>query len=501
MRRLLPLLALFLFLAACSTPATPKPTLVVLFPSVTPAPAATATLTPLPLPTTSPTPTVTPTETPLPGGPLANYNLDVTINYAAKTVDVVQEITYPNTSGETLKDLLLSVQPNQDTGVFALTALTLDDQLTSEYTLKKQRLSVILPAPLQPGQSIKVGLTYRITVPLIVQGDPNFIRPQIFGHTARQINLVDWYPFIVPYRAGWVLHNPWTYGEHLVYEPANYDVTVRFAGLGPEPVVAASGQPEADLGITHYRMQRARAFAFSISDQFKVLSQQVGNVTINSYYFSDLYTPAGQAVLDATAKAVQTYTDLFGPYPHQTLAAVQGDFNDGMEYDGLYFLSNAFYDLYDKTPQNYLVMVAAHETSHQWWFGRIGSDQSEEPWLDESIATYCEKLFYERNYPDALSWWWYVRVDFYEPSGFIDQSVADYARFDPYTNATYRVGARFYEDLRQRTGDEAFFSFLKDYSLRMNGQITTSADFFRILREHTSADLSDLLAKYFKSPH
>ena len=41
-----------------------------------------------------------------------------------------------------------------------------------------------------------------------------------YGYTAQQVNLVDWYPFIVPYMAGkgWVLHNPWYYGEHLTFE-------------------------------------------------------------------------------------------------------------------------------------------------------------------------------------------------------------------------------------------------------------------------------------------
>ena len=39
-----------------------------------------------------------------------------------------------------------------------------------------------------------------------------------------------------------------------------------------------------------------------------------------------------------------------------------------MEYDGLFFLSNGFYNLYDGTSSSYLVTLAAHETAHQWWF-------------------------------------------------------------------------------------------------------------------------------------
>jgi len=435
--------------------------------------------------------------------PLALYTYDVTINYPAKTVDVEQEITYPNATGTTLKNLILAVEPNLDPGIFELKAVTLAGQPTTDFTLDKQTLDLPLTTPLEPRQVIKVGLSFRLNVPLIAQGDPNIVRPQIFGYTSRQINLVDWYPFIVPYQNGWVLHKPWYYGEHLVYELADYNITLRFTGMDAEPVVASSGVAEPDLGITHYRLKNARTYAFSISDQFRVASQQIGEVTVNSYYFTDLFIDdtSGRAALDATIKAVQTYTELFGAYPHNTLAVVQGDFNDAMEYDGLFFLSNLFYgSLYDGTEKSYLIFGAAHETCHQWWFGRVGNDQAQQPWLDESLSTYCERLFYEKNYPDALPWWWMVRVDLYQPSGFIDLAVPDYGGFTPYTNATYRMGAHFLEDLRRYIGDEAFFAFLEDYSAQMNGQIATSADFFRILRAHTQQDLSAIVSKYFKNP-
>lgn len=236
--------------------------------------------------------------------------------------------------------------------------------------------------------------------------------------------------------------------------------------------------------------------------QFKVVSQQIeGGITVSSYYLGDENKSAAQAALDATVKAVKTYSELFGPYTHQTLAVVMGDFNDGMEFDGLYFLAKSFYNLYDDTEKNYLVMIAAHETSHQWWFGRVANDQAQEPWLDESLAMYCEKLFYEKNYPDDVKWWWSYRVDFYTPIGSVDTVLYNGGGFTPYTNATYRMGARFLEDLRKQIGDETFFAFLKDYSAQMDGKIAASVDFFRVLRAHTSEDISDLIAKYFQNEH
>ncbi len=466
------------------------------------APLPTFTLGPTLAPVESATPTVTPTSTPAPElRPL--YVIDASMDYEAKTLKVVQNITYPNTTAESLNDIILAVEPNLISRVFELNSVSVNGQELSTYTLDGQQLEITLPAPLPGGQSVKLGLAYNLNLPKIVQGDPNVVRPQIFGVAQRQVNLVDWYPFVVPYvpGTGWVLHKPWFYGEHLVYPLADFDVSLRFSDSANLPVVAASAAPEVVDGGTRYQLDSARNFSFSMGRQFQVLSQQVGDMTVYSYYLGDINKLPAQAALDASAKAAQTYTELFGPYPHATLSVIQGDFNDGMEYDGLFFLSNSFYNLYDNTEKNYLVMVAAHETSHQWWFGRVGSDQAQEPWLDEALASYCEKLFYEKNYPDDVKWWWYIRIDLYQPTGHIDTPLYDNSSEPLYMNATYRMGAHFFEDLRQQIGGEAFFAFLNDYSTQMNGKIATSADFFRILRTHTNADLSELLSKYFENSH
>jgi hypothetical protein len=464
-------------------------------PSASPRPAATA----------GPSPTALPSDTAEPGaapGILPHYSFDISMDYGkTKTLDVQQVIDYPNTSSETLTNIVLAVTPNLVAGVFDLKNIWADETPLTNYSLDGQKLTLTLPFALKSTKSIKLEFEYSLTPPAIVQGDPNVIRPQIFGVTERQVNLTDWYPMVVPYIAGqgWLLHNPWYYGEHLVYPLADFDINLRFKDPVDTPVVAASSKGTPIKDGTHYELKNARDFSFSMGRQFKTASDNVDGVTVTSYFYASNGT-AGRAALDATLKALHTYGTLFGPYPHATLAVVQGDFNDGMEFDGLYFLSNAFYNLYDNTEKNYLVMIAAHETSHQWWFGRVANDQALEPWLDEALATYCEKLFYENNYPGSVTWWRGYRIDFYNPSGPIDANVPAYGGFSPYTDAVYRRGALFLGELRAQIGDPAFFAFLKDYSLQMDGRIAVQYDFIRILRQHTQADLTDLLAKYFAHP-
>ncbi|MGB8982350.1 MAG: M1 family aminopeptidase, partial [Anaerolineales bacterium] len=342
----------------------------------------------------------------------------------------------------------------------------------------------------------------------------NDVRPQIYGYSDKQVNFVDWYPFVVPYVSGqgWVLHNPWYYGEHLVYDLMDFDITVTFID-GANPKIAASGAevvpdvaeatPSGNpSGVVSRRfiLQAGRTFALSMSDHFKVAQQTVGDVTVYSYYFG-LYDVPGEAMLQTTVEALQVYSERFGPYRHKTLTAVQGDFNDGMEFSGLYFISRDFFNNYDGTPKNYLTAISAHETAHQWWFDSVANDQALEPWLDEALCAYSEIIYYEAVHPDSVDWWLEFRYFEFEPGGYVDTPIYDGGGYRPYINKVYLLGARFLGDLRERTGDEIFFRFLKDYYAQSAGKRATSADFFRVFRENTAMDITDLLVAYFKNSY
>ncbi len=456
----------------------------------------------LPVTETSAAPTETPipTNTPLPTLERARYTLNTTIDYDAHTVTVDQTILYPNLTGNQLNALVLAVTPNLWDGSFSLTGISIDGQPVSTYTLDGQRLDISLASLLPAGSTTEIKLQYTLTLPFAEQEDPSVSRPRIYGYTSRQINLVNWYPFVVPYINGeWTLHDPWFYGEHLVYDSADYEINLKFIDPATTPIVAASGVPEAQPdGSTRYTINSARTFALAASRDFQTSSTQVGDVTLTSYYFP-FSEAGGQAALQASAQALQVYGARYGAYTHKSLAIVMGDFNDGMEYSAFYYLSRDFYNLYDGTPANYLTFVAVHETAHQWWFEQVANDQALQPWLDESLATYSERLYYENTYPDLVPWWWSYRIDFYKPEGFIDIPIYEGQGFRPYTNATYFQGAYFLEKVRQRIGDEAFFAFVQDYLNQGRGKIVTANDFFNILRSHSGTDISDLINQYFRS--
>ncbi|MBK9924353.1 MAG: M1 family metallopeptidase [Anaerolineales bacterium] len=487
-----------LFLISCSSPT----------PQAIPATETPAIPTNTVAPSETPLPTETPTATPIPVPTLERpqYVMDVQLNYSNKSATVNQTITYPNWTGETLNNLVLAVEPNLWSGGFNLSSLTVDGTPITNYTLENQsqKLEIPLAQPIPAGGTTVITISYGLILPQMqAYSNPNEIRPQIYGFSERQLNLVDWYPFVVPYVSGegWILHNPWYYGEHLVYDVADFDVTVTFTD-GSSPQIAASGAEEVSgtAGSRRFTLEAGRTFALSISTLFKVATRQVGDVTVYSYYFA-YYDAPGEAMLQTTVEAMQVYSEKFGPYRHKTLTAVQGDFNDGMEYSGFYFISRDYFNLYDNTPKNYLVIIAAHETAHAWWFDAVADDQALEPWLDETLATYSERVYYETVHPDLLNWWWGYRYFEFQQAGYVDTPIYDGGGQRPYWDKTYLTGARFIEALREKVGDEIFFAFLKDYYTQFVGKRATTADFFRVFREHSNADISDLMKQYFQNTY
>lgn len=463
-----------------------------------PTPTVTATLPPTPTPAPSsvpgePDPAVQDTRT--------HYRIDVEFSYAERYGKVTEEIRYTNRSGDAIPDLPLMVELFAYKDLFTFTGLWWEDGTPIENAAWENiQVRVPLREPLLPGKQVGLKMTYEFRLPS--QSSLGGERPLPIGYTSRQANLVDWYPFIPPYRSGrgWLAHPPAYYGEHLVYDLADFEVNLNITDARDDLKVAASAKGEKDGSWLRYRRDGARSFALSIGHEYVTESETVGDTTITSYYFP-LNAAAGKRALQTTVEAVKLYNELFGPYPHDTLAAVEADFYDGMEYDGLYFLSRAFYNIATGQPGDYLVAIAAHETAHQWFYGVVGSDQANEPWLDEALATYCERLYYEHYYPDALEQWWQFRINYYNPQGWVDTSVynpqGSLQTYQDYRNAVYLNGAHFFEDLRTAVGDEAFFAFLKDYSTRYAGQVALSEDFWALLSQHTNANLQPVKEKYF----
>jgi hypothetical protein len=420
--------------------------------------------------------------------------MKVNFDYAKHSLAVNETVTYFNHSTDTISKLVLVVEPNRTSGVFQLDSLTwVDGTAVSGSVLKGASLSVPLLQNLAAGNSVTLILNYQLNLPG---------RPGILGYDVHQTNLGDWYPFLPYYQSGtgWLVYTPTGIGEHLVYDLADFDVEILPVDPKITLVISASAEAEGDAQTGyHFQASMARDFTWSASQTMQVLTGTAGNVSLFLSVYPEDKT-AGETALKTMGEAVQTYSDLFGPYPHPSLTMVDANFFDGMEYDGLIFLDHNYFANYAGGPEAYLVTLSAHETSHQWWYGLVANDQAMEPWLDETLATYSELLFYERQYPKEVDWWWNYRVKRFNPTGWVNTTIYDYSAFRPYVNAVYLRGALFMQALRLQMGDQEFLAFLKDYATRYRQGWVSGADFFNVLGDHTQKNLDQLIGEYFKKP-
>ncbi len=429
---------------------------------------------------------------------LPEYSLLVKFDYSNQSARVNQTIKYINNSKQILNDIRLATDTLRYPGSFSLENVFINSN-EGKLEQGKYYFTLLLNEGLEPGEAVEIQIDYLLSIPPLPPPADD-LKPGIFGYSTVQTNLVDWYPVIPPLSENgeWLLHDPWFYGEYLVYDLANFYVEIELINAPINTTIAASTIPTSQVdNLYQYSSSRARNFVWSLSPSYVVKTDELNGITISTHTFP-FHEQAGLHVLTEATKAVELYSRLFSPYPRENLTIVEADFLDGMEFDGLFFLSRGFYNLFDNTPQNYLTSIAVHETAHQWWYASIANDQALEPWLDEALCTYSEVLFYEEYYPELVDWWWEYRVNYYQPEGYINKSIYEYQGFVPYRNATYLQGAKFLQSLRDELGDENFFNFIEEYAASQKDKISNQTYFFKLLQNFSEKDFYNSSPYFFK---
>ncbi|MCB2209640.1 hypothetical protein KQH62_01990 [bacterium] len=468
-------------------------------------PLATATQAPTEAATPTPTATQdpTPTATPLPlNGQQTRYDINMTINYYNRYIDITSQTTYTNKTTIPITEMVFVVYPTYFSAIYGNTIYIKSVRLAGsdlglEYRWEGMRMIVPLATALQPGETIEFVHEFELYMP---------DREGVFGQTGRQLSLAYWYPFVPPLdeEEGWMSYdlaqqNGMIVGDALVFEASDIDVSLQFTDRRENLQIAAGALPEEADGIIHYNLPLARTFAIIISDRYTVIERDVDGIPVKAYTFAE-DTHSGEAAADLAANALRLYSELYGPYNRDVLSVVEADIGIGMEFDGIFVMLSSFYWYYNDTPKTDLTMIVPHETSHQWFFSMVGNNQAMEGWLDESIATYSEALYYERYHPEELEWWWDTRVYSHLPYGFLDNDIYLEGGVPEYFDTVYRVGAMFQQDLRELLGDDVYFTFLKDYVKAYKYEIVSTEDYWSMLRTYTDQDLTALYDEYFLTP-
>ncbi len=250
------------------------------------------------------------------------------------------------------------------------------------------------------------------TIGIDVEWDAKVPRPFArTGYRDEYYFIAQWFPKLgVLEDAGWNTHQFHArtefYADYGVYD-VRITVPQRF-------VVGASGREverteNADGTVTHrYGAEDIHDFAWTTSPDFVDVSRTFEHPTLPRVEMRLLLQPehAGQESrhFDATAATLKYYGEWFGPYPYDQITIVDPAYRSGsggMEYPTL-FTAGARWLGPVRVAQPERVTI--HEAGHQFWYGIVGSNEFEPAWMDEGINTFSEaRVTNEAGFPNHLS--------------------------------------------------------------------------------------------------
>ena len=168
-------------------------------------------------------------------------------------------------------------------------------------------------------------------------------------------------------------------------------------------MIVASGieigrEQEEDRQIVTIAAGPARDFYLAASKHYVVVSETVGETTVNSYAFAE-WEDGADLALEITARALGIFSERFGAYPYTEFDVASTTMQAlGIEYPGMTGITLNVYDLdaevWGLPAPVMMESVVVHEVGHQWFYNVVGNDQMGEPWMDEAIVQYITDLYY-----------------------------------------------------------------------------------------------------------
>lgn len=437
-------------------------------------------------------------------GSRTRYDLNTLLDWNTRQVQVLQTVYYHNTSNAPLDELVFHVEPRRMTNVNVMSfqhALSADDTPIPNIVLDGWRLTVPLIDPVEAGCDAVIKLQYTLNLQPYSGAYP----VGWLSYTQRQLNLGHWFPTIGLYeykdKGEWYVPDRHYIGEQTTAEIADYSVRLQVQNAPRDLQIAAPGTITPLEGdIWEFRLTRARDFALSLSSEFRKSTETVGDIAVELYYFrndNDRSTAPIRAMVDAK-QALALYIELFGDYPYERIVVVEGDFPDGLEFTGMVFVSEAWFRTWNTQVDDWLTIITVHEIAHQWWYALVGSNQANDPYLDEALATYAELLYYERYYPTLIDWWWQFRIFTYPSKSPVDSTVYEYSSIRPYINAVYLRGVIMLQRIREEIGTPAFMQWLNDYAMLDAWGIASPADFWGALSSSDYLLTTEIRQQYLR---
>lgn len=127
-----------------------------------------------------------------------------------------------------------------------------------------------------------------------------------------------------------------------------------------------------------------------------------------------------------------------------------------------------------------------HETAHQWWYGTVGNDEMDQPWLDEGLTVYSTEHYLINKGEDSL----YVRhsTHFREIGIPVLTSSIHFPSIDEYFEVIYKKGSGILWMLEGLLGEELMQEVMREYYLSYKFENVGVQDFVATVNRVAESD-------------
>jgi hypothetical protein len=491
----------------------------------------------------------------------ASYDIDVTLDPAARTLTGSEIITWRNTGSIEAYTIRLHLYWNAfrdgesswakqrklagddpfadwaagDYGSSDITALEIvdengvatadlkptlryispDDQNLADRTLTAAEF----PAAIQPGQTVRLRVAWTGKFP------KNFDRTGVIGD---YFFVSQWFPKLGVFETGgWTAHQFFANSE-FYSDFGSYDVRMTVpSGWMVGATGVEQSRTEAGPGRTTHRYVQhdVHDFAWTTSPDFIERTQRFAHAGLPPVEMRLLLQPehAGQAErhFAATAAALRYYGEWFGPYPYGHLTIVDPVFQSdsgGMEYPTLFTAGTRWWSPPLSNDPEYVVI---HEAGHQFFYGMVANNETERAWMDEGFNEYADarvrsvafpvRYHEQRFFGDFVPWlftdialkratdgnW----MNAYRRGGDRDTLSTPTHRLWPGTHQalSYHKTALMLHTLERRLGWDTMRKVMATYFDRWKFKHPQPEDFFNVLIEVSREDFAWFFDQMYRS--
>ncbi|MFT3762368.1 MAG: M1 family metallopeptidase [Pseudoxanthomonas sp.] len=382
---------------------------------------------------------------------VVRYEIDATLDPDKHTIDGRQKLTWRNRSAQPVCAVYLHLYLNAFEGAgstFMTEHRNLDFSFRSEVPVKDgdwgySRLRQVrqdgqdvkwsyvhpdggpetdrtvvkleLPRPVAPGASATLDIGFFNRLPRVVARTGYYGSFHLVGQWFPKIGVLE-----LPGERGavaprWNVHEFHLHSEFYA-DYGEYDVRITVPkGYTVGATGKEQGMPVEKNGkVTHRFVQEdVHDFAWTADKRYAapLEGEYVGpgspRVKVRVLYPPE-YEASAKPALKATIDSLAYFSRTLGPYPYRTATVVIPPYNaeeaGGMEYP-TFFTASGFAKVEPGTVAEYaLDFVTIHEFGHGYFYGILGSNEFEEPMLDEGLNEYWDqRMLRERKQAIGVS--------------------------------------------------------------------------------------------------